>query len=726
LFTLAIFLIGIWSLAFYASRILRDEMQRRLGDQQFSTVSLLAAHVNEELASRLRALEKVAANLAPAMQGNSTALQAQLEREVLLQDLFNGGLIAVRADGTAIADVPLSAGRIGVNYMDRDYIAAAIKEGKSGIGRPVRGKKLLGPLVSMAVPIYGVHGKVIGSLVGTIDLSKPNFLDTITESKYGKTGGYVLIAPQHGVTITATDKTLIMRPNPAPGINLLFDRYVQGFEGYGSTVDSRGLRILSAAKQVPVAGWLLVGRIPAEEALAPIRAMQQQMLMATALFTLLAGALVWWLTWRVLKRELSPMIAATNALDVQSASSEAPQPLPVSSQDEVGELIEGFNRLLVTLRQRQVALKDSEERFRDLTKMSSDFYWESDAEHRFTTRTESKREAAESVFAQIPAIGKRRWELPYLSPDESGWQKHRATLDAHLPFRDFEIARPRANGAVHHVSVSGAPVFDASGKFMGYRGVGADITDQKRAEAEIRRINIELEQRVEERTHALQLANHELESFAYSVSHDLRAPLRAIEGFSSLLESEYAAQLDERAKDYFRRVRGGATRMGILIDDLLNLSRISRLEMKLGPVDLSALAQEVAEELKGAEPERRVQWVIAPQIAAEGDRGLLRVVLQNLIGNAWKYSSKRQIARIEFGKGEWNGRPAYFVRDNGDGFDMAYAGKLFGAFQRLHSSEQFPGSGIGLATVKRIVRRHGGEVAAEGKVGAGATFYFTL
>ena len=261
------------------------------------------------------------------------------------------------------------------------------------------------------------------------------------------------------------------------------------------------------------------------------------------------------------------------------------------------------------------------------------------------------------------------------------------------------------------------------------RVIGGELgqfLQRKQAEDQVRTLNAELEARVAQRTQQLETANKELEAFSYSVSHDLRAPLRAIQGFSRLVEQQYAGRIDDAGRDMLRRVGAGAEKMGLLIDDLLRLARISRQEMKIGRVDLSALAQEAADELRGAEPERRVQWTIAPQVSVEGDPGLLRVVLQNLLGNAWKYSSRRELARIEFGVGEKDGHPAYFVRDNGAGFDMAYSGKLFGAFQRLHSAAEFPGTGIGLATVARIIHRHGGAAWAEGREGEGATFYFSL
>ena len=228
----------------------------------------------------------------------------------------------------------------------------------------------------------------------------------------------------------------------------------------------------------------------------------------------------------------------------------------------------------------------------------------------------------------------------------------------------------------------------------------------------------------------LEVTNRELEAFSYSVSHDLRAPLRSIDGFSQILLEDYADELDEEGKDYLGRVRAASQRMGRLIDDLLGLSRVTRGTMRRERVSLSALAEEVARELEEANPERRIQFSAQGGLEVWGDPRLLRVALENLIGNAWKFTEKQPEARVEFGHSEklsYTSRvPVYYVRDNGAGFDMAYAGKLFGAFQRLHDANDFEGTGIGLATVQRVVRRHGGHIWAEGEVGRGATFYFTI
>jgi light-regulated signal transduction histidine kinase (bacteriophytochrome) len=249
-----------------------------------------------------------------------------------------------------------------------------------------------------------------------------------------------------------------------------------------------------------------------------------------------------------------------------------------------------------------------------------------------------------------------------------------------------------------------------------------DITERKRAEEDRDRLLVEVQRRAAD----LDVANKELEAFSYSVSHDLRAPLRHIDGFSSILEQAYADKLDERGRQYLMYLREGSQKMEQLIDAMLQLSRASRVEMSRQPVNLSDLAQSIVADLQRTEPERPVELDIAPGVVANGDPHLLSSVLENLLSNSWKFTAKGPVTKIEFGVTQKDGRKAYYVRDNGVGFDMAYADKLFVAFQRLHKAADFSGTGIGLATVQRIIHRHGGEVWAEAAVDNGATFYFTL
>lgn len=284
-----------------------------------------------------------------------------------------------------------------------------------------------------------------------------------------------------------------------------------------------------------------------------------------------------------------------------------------------------------------------------------------------------------------------------------------------------ELAMVTLNGRVFDARLSAVLRRDAAGnRFVD--GVIEDVSSRRAAERDRDRAAAELQHRAA----ALEVTNRELDAFSYSVSHDLRAPLRAIDGFSRILEQEYGERLDDRGRDYLGRVRNAAQHMAALIDDLLKLSRVTRTELQPGPVDLSALAAEVLAGLQRRDPQRAARCIVEPDIEVRGDSRLLRVVLDNLLENAWKFTAPRAEAELEFGVREEGGEAVFFLRDNGVGFDMAYADKLFGAFQRLHDARDFPGTGIGLATVQRVINKHGGRIWAEAEVDRGATFYFTL
>jgi PAS domain S-box-containing protein len=367
------------------------------------------------------------------------------------------------------------------------------------------------------------------------------------------------------------------------------------------------------------------------------------------------------------------------------------------------------------------ALRAGEERFRNLAETASDAIISADSHGNIVYFNC----AAEKIFgySASEAIGQ---PLTLLMPEQyrnshrQGLDRFLKTGEARVVGKTVELAGRRKNGTEFPLELSLSSWKTSAGTF--FSGILSDITERKRAEEASERHRNELAQS----NAGLTAANKELEAFSYSVSHDLRAPLRAIDGFSHVLLEDCAGKLADTDKNHLNRIRAATQRMGLLIDDLLKLARITRTEMHIQSLDLSAIVRSITADLRKTQPERHIEFAIENGLKVMADPGLMQIVLVNLLSNAWKFTSKRPSAVIEFGKIHLNGNTAYFVRDDGAGFDPAYADRLYGAFQRLHAASDFPGTGVGLATVQRIVHRHGGRVWAESAVGQGATFYFTL
>jgi len=385
-------------------------------------------------------------------------------------------------------------------------------------------------------------------------------------------------------------------------------------------------------------------------------------------------------------------------------------------RDDRGALV-GFAKVTRDLTERkraEQALRASEERFGILAVTANDAILSADSHGNITYFNPG----AERIFGYTTEEVSGR-PLTTLMPERfadahrAGLARYLATREARVIGRTVELAGRRKDGTEFPLELSLAAW--NQGAEVAFTAIIRDITSRKEGEERLRSYATQLE-----------AANKEIEAFSYSVSHDLRAPLRSLDGFSQALLEDYHDRLDDTGRDFLQRVRAASQRMGTLIDDLLSLSRVTRGDLQVEKVDLSALATALAAELQRSDPQRDVRFAIAPDLVARGDPGLMRLVLQNLLGNAWKFTGKRSPAHVEVGSMAHDGRRAFFVQDDGAGFDMAYAAKLFGAFQRLHASDEFPGSGIGLATVQRIIHRHGGQVWAEGTPGRGATFYFTL
>lgn len=386
--------------------------------------------------------------------------------------------------------------------------------------------------------------------------------------------------------------------------------------------------------------------------------------------------------------------------------------------DERGQpmRMSGMTMDITEVKRAEQSLRESEERFRAMADAAPVLIWTSRPDGEFDYINRAWLEFTGRRVEQQLGLG---WtELLHPENAEKVLQVYRESLQMKMPFV-MEFRLRRSDGQFRWVLNHGVPRYSPDGTFQGYIGSCLDITERREMQAE-------LEERVQIRTAELAETNRELESFTYSVSHDLRSPLRHINAYAQILEEDFGTRIPAEAVKYIQRIRDGARNMGVLVDDLLNLARVGRQELARQAVDLNPIVRSLVVDLTADHPERKIEWRIGPLRAGECDPGLIKQVFTNLLSNAVKYTRPRPLAVIEVGEMEQNGQRVIFVKDNGVGFNQKYAAKLFGVFQRLHRAEEFEGTGVGLAIVERIIRKHGGKIWAEAELDKGAAFYFTL
>lgn len=476
---LAVFTIGIWIFSFYIRQILEEDLLRVAGDQQRSVAGYIAVEINHELADRLTVMSRIADGLAPRMH-NAATLQQTLEDLPAYLHLFNAGVYVTDANGDTLASLPLSAGRIGINYQDRDYIAAALQDGKATVGSSVMGRALSAPVFGMAVPILNAKGEVVGALAGITELQKANFIDQVTQVPYGKSGYILLVSANNRTIITSSDRSRIMEKLPEPGVNPLIDRYISGAEETGITVNPHGIEVLASSRQLGIADWYIVVALPIEEALASFHKLEQRNLLAALLMTLLVGVL----TWRVMRRQLQPVHQAISKLTMLTDQNLPLQALNVERDDEIGQLIESFNRLLNVVAQRESELRKSEKKLSTILDNINAHVFLKDAEGRYLFANRYRREWFGKALEEI--IG--RTDKDFLSAEsvEQVRQNDRLVLQEGKTLRIEEFKLTAGEGKDGVFLTVKLPLRDDAGNIYALCGISTDITDYKRREDEMR------------------------------------------------------------------------------------------------------------------------------------------------------------------------------------------------------------------------------------------------
>ena len=743
---LLVSLIVLWSAVLILDRTLRQDMENSILAQQFSTVSLIATEVDRSIRERQQIVEAIADDYQSAVLGDPFSAQAMLDQYPLPPAIFNWGVIILDQQGIAVASVPHDIQRTGVNFIDYPGIRDILAGGKSLITDPLFSEHSQQPVIALESPIRDQDQRVIGVAVGVVNLQLPNFLDQIGNSKYGSTGDFLITAPKTRSYVAASDKSRLLKPGPARGVNPIYDRYIDGYEGSGLARSSRGVLELSSSKQIPATGWLMQSVLPADEAFAAINAIERHVFMVSSALTVLLGLLCWW--W--LRRQLRPL-AETSQLLTKISNGELPrQALPVHKNDEIGQLTSAFNQLqdFIIAQESKAAEHAANTRLRQIVSEVPGVVFEyrlhADGHGSFLFASD----AIKTLFGVSPddvADTTEPIRKMVYPPDNPAFVDSLQTSARNLaPWRHkYRICMP--DGQIKWLLIRAVPepTEDHSITFCGFV---ADITEIKAMEAELRnalaeharkdaeieRYRDHLEQLVGERTADLEQARAEAmhlamakSEFLAKMSHEIRTPLHGVLGMTHI--GLRASEDGSKAHDAFVKIQHSGKLLLGIINDILDFSKMEAGMLKIDclPVDLGTVLDETMELLQ----ERATSKGLALHLVraanfpshCRSDALRLRQILLNLLSNAVKFTSTGTVSL----EAELDGDALKFmVRDTGIGISADQLSNIFNPFEQGDNSttRRFGGSGLGLAITDHLVQLMEGRIEVDSTRDVGSCF----
>jgi len=739
----------LWLTVLSLGHTLREDMEATISAQQFSSISLLARELDRTIKERLGVVESIAGKMDAEVLSHPDAVQAYLEQRDIPKSIFNWGIIIIDAQGVALASTPSRLNRRGVDFSSYAGVKEVLGTGQPQVTDPLFSPLSQQPVVAMLHPIPGPDGKIIGAAIGVTNLAEPNFLDEISTAKYARTGDFFVTAPRSRSYVASSDKRRLMKAGPPPGVNAVYDRYIDGYEGSGVARSSRGVVELSSSKRIPSTGWLMQSVLPTDEAFASIRAMQQHLLIISTLLSVLAALLSWW--W--LRRQLSPLAETSELLSLMRDGKIPRQALPIRKDDELGQLTMAFNGLqeVIVNEEAKAAEHAANTRLRRIVSNVPGVVFEYRLHPDGSGNFPFASDGIIDVYGVAPEVVEKSTEpiRQMVAPEDR--QRfyeglHQSARDL-TPWRiEYRIQHPA--GGIKWLLVNAIPEKSDKDTVLWY-GFIADITEtktmeadlrraldeQKRKDEEIQRYRDHLEQLVGERTADLEKARAEAErlariksEFLANMSHEIRTPLHGVLGMAYIGQRTSG---EDRAREAFGKIISSGTLLLGIINDILDLSKMEAgmLKIESTRVELQPVINETLDLIR----ERASSKGIALELDFSGnipesclsDPLRLRQILLNLLSNAVKFTEAGKVGLSVDLIGD---QLLIRVTDTGIGISDSQINGIFNPFQQGDNSttRKFGGTGLGLAITERIVKQMGGSIRVESARGAGSSFEVRL